>query len=382
MAEGSRVELRNLKAGTSDSVDFGPFLEEYACCSCGKRSRDGMMVSRQSEPGSDFSCSDCIVFPDSPKVYQGPPRPCAACKRPVSSGREMSCAGATSVILCTLCLLHGEFACFLRQPAVRAPQHPPLPSTAPLSGPSAARPEATFAHLTASGSTSSGGKPGPLGPRSVAPGVYPPNVLLGGCRKCGGAKLPVHLVIQNGDSQHFFCGPCARAGNIDDGSAKQCAYCRKRAYPSFTHQMTFVRLPNAPVFCKLACSWRCHAAITRFAEESQEGHLRYMCRVCLKELPSPPSRCARCRAVHYCSRECQAADWKRGHKRQCQLVGDLDPRTGSQQASLDEAHVAGQPTTASDGKEVLEASPAVAIEKSPKPESNKPEPVGHARGIK
>lgn len=47
--------------------------------------------------------------------------------------------------------------------------------------------------------------------------------------------------------------------------------------------------------------------------------LVHLCRTC--ETPESPSTklmvCARCKVVRYCSRECQVADWKRGHKKLC-----------------------------------------------------------------
>ena len=44
-----------------------------------------------------------------------------------------------------------------------------------------------------------------------------------------------------------------------------------------------------------------------------------LCQTC-QTAESPSTKlmvCARCKIVRYCSRECQAADWKRGHKKQC-----------------------------------------------------------------
>mmetsp|Transcript_29551 Transcript_29551/g.81202 ORF Transcript_29551/g.81202 Transcript_29551/m.81202 type:complete len:483 (-) Transcript_29551:19-1467(-) len=38
----------------------------------------------------------------------------------------------------------------------------------------------------------------------------------------------------------------------------------------------------------------------------------------------PPSRCARCKAVFYCGRECQEADWKAGHRVECTARAGLE----------------------------------------------------------
>ncbi|KAJ3076965.1 hypothetical protein HDU98_010259 [Podochytrium sp. JEL0797] len=46
------------------------------------------------------------------------------------------------------------------------------------------------------------------------------------------------------------------------------------------------------------------------------------CQSCLrKDLPT--KKCAGCQAVHYCSRECQNCDWKKGHKSICRPPGVL-----------------------------------------------------------
>ena len=38
---------------------------------------------------------------------------------------------------------------------------------------------------------------------------------------------------------------------------------------------------------------------------------------CRKPLRPPLLQCARCKAVAYCSKECQTRAWKAGHKREC-----------------------------------------------------------------
>jgi TPR repeat protein len=49
------------------------------------------------------------------------------------------------------------------------------------------------------------------------------------------------------------------------------------------------------------------------------------CRNCSVELPFNKAKvCGRCRAANYCSVECQAADWKKGHKNVCKIY--VQPR--------------------------------------------------------
>jgi hypothetical protein len=50
------------------------------------------------------------------------------------------------------------------------------------------------------------------------------------------------------------------------------------------------------------------------------GRCRYCCSVDLKgEL----RKCSQCKSVQYCSRECQVADWKAGHKKDCKVSKKL-----------------------------------------------------------
>jgi hypothetical protein len=57
--------------------------------------------------------------------------------------------------------------------------------------------------------------------------------------------------------------------------------------------------------------------------------LNKVCSNCLKE-SNNLSACSKCREVDYCSKECQIAHWKAGHKKmcgrhQCTICLDLDP---------------------------------------------------------
>jgi len=51
---------------------------------------------------------------------------------------------------------------------------------------------------------------------------------------------------------------------------------------------------------------------------SYESKVKEMCACCYKPLSTDKSKCCvECKAVYYCSRECQATDWKAGHKKDC-----------------------------------------------------------------
>ena len=52
--------------------------------------------------------------------------------------------------------------------------------------------------------------------------------------------------------------------------------------------------------------------------ESVESSVKQFCACCYKRLSTDkPKCCIECKAAYYCSRECQAADWKAGHKKDC-----------------------------------------------------------------
>jgi len=52
--------------------------------------------------------------------------------------------------------------------------------------------------------------------------------------------------------------------------------------------------------------------------DSYESKIKAMCASCYKSLTTETRKCCvECRAVYYCNRECQAADWKAGHKKDC-----------------------------------------------------------------
>mmetsp|Transcript_9145 Transcript_9145/g.19456 ORF Transcript_9145/g.19456 Transcript_9145/m.19456 type:complete len:441 (-) Transcript_9145:136-1458(-) len=55
----------------------------------------------------------------------------------------------------------------------------------------------------------------------------------------------------------------------------------------------------------------------RFAE--YESKIKKLCACCYKPFSTDKKAkcCVECRAVYYCSRECQVADWKAGHKKDC-----------------------------------------------------------------
>jgi len=52
--------------------------------------------------------------------------------------------------------------------------------------------------------------------------------------------------------------------------------------------------------------------------ELYELLIKELCACCYKTLSTDkPKCCVECKAAYYCSRECQAADWKAGHKKDC-----------------------------------------------------------------
>jgi len=70
--------------------------------------------------------------------------------------------------------------------------------------------------------------------------------------------------------------------------------------------------------------------------------------------------CTACRLVSYCSKECQLAAWKAGHKRQCRKYkGDKDNHSAATQAAmLDAARAKGRPAFR-DQEARLAANPSI-----------------------
>jgi hypothetical protein len=58
------------------------------------------------------------------------------------------------------------------------------------------------------------------------------------------------------------------------------------------------------------------------------GQEERVCNVCGASKPEDRNktnmlRCSRCRAVYYCGADCQRADWKAAHKKECVAVADI-----------------------------------------------------------
>jgi tetratricopeptide (TPR) repeat protein len=70
-------------------------------------------------------------------------------------------------------------------------------------------------------------------------------------------------------------------------------------------------------------------------------------------------RCSRCHLVHYCSRECQAKDWKQKHKSICAPVAALKKKAASVQDKSDAS--ARLKTMETMRRQVLEAQPKCSI---------------------
>lgn len=152
-----------------------------------------------------------------------------------------------------------------------------------------------------------------------------PGTIMAECFSCG-AKAPVKFGISIGAGiARNFCEKCYNSGKATVGSEPRCVLCTQRADPRYTHQVTFVNLLHQPILCKTTCSIQHYAAVSKFAEESQEGTLKTLC-ICGKDITGNGSirrlRCARCKSVFYCSRECQKTHWKI-HKHMCQDVASI-----------------------------------------------------------
>jgi hypothetical protein len=60
-----------------------------------------------------------------------------------------------------------------------------------------------------------------------------------------------------------------------------------------------------------------HDEKVRFAASNQVATATRACAGC-GDCASELKACSRCKAVYYCSKECQSAHWKSGHKAACE----------------------------------------------------------------
>jgi hypothetical protein len=137
---------------------------------------------------------------------------------------------------------------------------------------------------------------------------------------------PVKMSINSGTDHRSFCTACYNEDKGIYDKTSSCAVCQSPGDIDYLHSVIFSQLPGIPIFAKVCCSSRCHAAVTRFAEESQEGSLSIICFTCKKDITHCRLQCSRCKDVFYCSRECQKIDWST-HKRTCQKVSHI-PKIG------------------------------------------------------
>ena len=65
------------------------------------------------------------------------------------------------------------------------------------------------------------------------------------------------------------------------------------------------------------------ATIARVAAEVDVARQRLVCRSVECGKRAPTKACARCQRACYCSADCQRADWKLRHRREC-LIAKID----------------------------------------------------------
>mgnify|MGYP003317389308 CR=1 FL=1 len=70
------------------------------------------------------------------------------------------------------------------------------------------------------------------------------------------------------------------------------------------------------------------------------AHMQYACAECGIGVPEVDAdrlmRCARCRLVRYCSKECQVAGWERSHRSTCGVYSDWPTDKGLQEATVEQ----------------------------------------------
>ena len=106
----------------------------------------------------------------------------------------------------------------------------------------------------------------------------------------------------------------------------------------------------------------CCCVLQEFAEEYRQEQLP-TCAGCGKHYERTAlKRCSKCLGVAYCSRECQVAHWKGGHKQHCQEIAAAMEAIKAGQPVVEAASAAAAAATAAGapGTEVLHVDPGWA----------------------
>ena len=249
------------RAGRPFFVGCGPFPEEHRCASCRMPACHGVMYNDMCDD-MDFWCDACAA-----DVLTAPePNDSKMCPS------ESAANAGPGVILAPPPL-----------PKKRGPECITPPTARPTEPPPAA----------------SAAAPGPKTPHSIP-------------ARCAGCAqyVPVQWAIQDGDQCLCFCHDCVASNRVAAAPLQGlCVICRKDADP----EHTFLIRPTAaagPVFGRLTCSAHCCSVVARLTEESGR-RARVYCSACSKDITMNRIRCAKCKAVSYCSRLCQSEDWSR-----------------------------------------------------------------------
>ena len=150
---------------------------------------------------------------------------------------------------------------------------------------------------------------------------------------CGRSNVPLKYSYESGAGHHRnFCNDCvASAVHRKELETRVvadellCTVCGKTTRSlQWLHELSFPNITNSPTFAKMACSARCHGAVSEFARQATDDSIQMECFTCHKELTVNTSRrCMRCRAVRYCSTACQVQNWQT-HKVVCKSVCTTD----------------------------------------------------------
>lgn len=158
------------------------------------------------------------------------------------------------------------------------------------------------------------------------------NILI--CVECFRDKFPVSDTVTTAPGMHLAITKrlCEEVKDV----YLSCVLCCKKHNPEFADGITFINQPNAPMLQKDRSSGtvspeRISGKSSIFLQKSTCGpkcltklrerltntipEILFSCTLCdinvEKEL-----RCTKCKARHYCSRDCQVTDWPR-HKKFC-----------------------------------------------------------------
>lgn len=140
-------------------------------------------------------------------------------------------------------------------------------------------------------------------------------------------KFNIYYSYQNDDSLHMFCCETEKCNEgmktLFPSLCLQCPRCQtemKSPDRFVTSSLDTCPFNLITICCSLKCVQDTFKILRKVPNKAKKFGITvgkcHACEYCGK-MGEKHGKCGRCKVVYYCSKECQSADWKLGHKNQC-----------------------------------------------------------------